>query len=106
MLISLKKYSVITLFIVSCCYGFDAVAHDPTMPVWYGSGGAKTSSVDLKLFMTFVSDINKVAIINGKSYEEGETVSGYLITDIDSDSVTLSSGSSGNKVLLLAGSNN
>jgi hypothetical protein len=56
--------------------------------------------------MTFVSDINKVAIINGKSYEEGETVSGYLITDIDSDSVTLSSGSSGNKVLLLAGSNN
>lgn len=68
----------------------DAPFHDPTQPyrsVTSEGGGA--AAPRFALTAVLISPKRRVAIVNGRPYERGETINGVEIVRIDSDAVHL-----------------
>ena len=66
----------------------DAPIYDPMRP--YGSvtsAGDGTAAPRFALTAVLISTTRRVAIVNGRPYERGETVNGAEIVRIDSDAV-------------------
>ena len=81
----MKRFIVL---LVVFCYGQDALLHDPTKPLGYTAKN-DISLQDLNFSMAFASDDNKVAIINGDSYHEGDFISGNKIVEITTNKVVM-----------------
>lgn len=75
--------------------------HDPTTPLGDNDVVPTEQSIDLDLAMTFISNSNKTAIINGDLYSIGSIVSGYEIISIEQNKVILQSVSSGEVISLV-----
>lgn len=63
---------------------------DPTQPV--GAVAVHNSQQQLKLESVLLSGERKVAVINGKAYQQGERVNGALLKSIKKRSVILEKG--------------
>ena len=59
---------------------------DPTQPSQYRAAAKRVS---LKLESVLVSDVRKVAVINGQVLAKGETIGGAEVVSIDKDKVRL-----------------
>ncbi len=68
--------------------------HDPMRPFQpvAGDGPGAAPVPRFRLTAVLISPARRVAIINGKSYQEGQKVSGAEITHIDAQSVELRDG--------------
>lgn len=77
----MKKLLLVVVFCLS--YG---ELYDPTQPAGYE---AEDTLGDIDFSMAFASDDNKVAIINGNSYHEGDSINGNKIIEIATNKVVL-----------------
>lgn len=78
--------AVVMLFVASLAWGQEQLAaeksvaaeRDPTRPLTYSAGGkhAETQGVVLRLSSVLISTQRKLAIINGQTLHEGQTIPG------------------------------
>ncbi len=76
------------LILAGTALGEDASVRDPMQPYRY-VGGPGGVAPRFALTAVLISPTRRVAIVNGKPYERGETVNGAEIVRIDSDAVHL-----------------
>jgi hypothetical protein len=67
----------------------DAPVHDPMQPYRFVGGPGGAGAPRFALTAVLISPTRRVAIVNGKPYESGETVNGAEIFRIDPDAVHL-----------------
>jgi hypothetical protein len=67
----------------------DAPVHDPMQPFHYVAGPGGVGGPRFALTAVLISPTRRVAIVNGKPYERGETVGGAEIVRIEADAVHL-----------------
>ncbi len=69
----------------------EAPVRDPMQPYRFvaGPGGVGVAAPRFALTAVLISPTRRVAIVNGKPYERGESVSGAEIVRIDTDAVHL-----------------
>jgi len=83
----------------------DAPVRDPMQPFRYvasaGAGGGVVAVPRFALTAVLISPTRRVAIVNGKPYERGESVDGAEIVRIDPDAVHLRQ--HGNEVIVPLG---
>lgn len=71
---------------------------DPTQPV--GGVAVQHKREQLKLESVLLSGERKVAVINGKAYQQGERVNGAVLKSINQRSVVLQKGNQQQKLTL------
>lgn len=71
--------------------GADAPVRDPMQPFRFvgSAGGGGAAAPRFALTAVLISPTRRVAIVNGKPYERGETVGGAEIVRIEADAVHL-----------------
>ena len=98
-----KITSILLVILLSCVAGEGFAAQlsqfvDPMRPVRYQAPAGKTSvaekklrtdTKDWQLTAVLTSAGRSVAVINGKSLQEGEQLGGYKLIQIDTDKVVL-----------------
>jgi hypothetical protein len=68
----------------------DAPVRDPMQPYRFAAGpGGSVAAPRFALTAVLISPTRRVAIVNGRPYERGESVSGAEIVRIDADAVHL-----------------
>jgi hypothetical protein len=69
----------------------DAPVHDPMQPYRFVASGAAGNAAAPRFALTavLISPTRRVAIVNGKPYERGESVNGAEIVRIEPDAVHL-----------------
>jgi hypothetical protein len=78
------------LAVVGLAHAADAPVRDPMQPYRYVAGpGSGAAAPRFALTAVLISPTRRVAIVNGKPYERGETVGGAEIVRIESDAVHL-----------------
>jgi MSHA biogenesis protein MshK len=70
-------------------FAADAPVRDPMQPYRYVAGPGGVGAPRFALTAVLISPTRRVAIVNGKPYESGETVNGAEIIRIDPDAVHL-----------------
>ena len=90
--------------LVGAAQGAEPVLHDPTQPysaiASEGGGPVGAPAPRFRLTGVLISPSRRVAIVNGKPYQEGQRVSGAELTRIESRSVQLRDGNHDLVVLL------
>lgn len=98
-----KITGIVLMILLFCVAGEGLAAQpsqfvDPMRPVHYQSPAKKTSvaerkkrtdTKEWKLTAVLISASRSVAVINGKSLQEGEQLGGYKLIQIDTDKVIL-----------------
>jgi hypothetical protein len=67
----------------------DALVRDPMQPYRFVAGPGGVGAPRFALTAVLISPTRRVAIVNGKPYERGESVNGAEIVRIDPDAVRL-----------------
>ena len=95
-----KKGTLILLMVlVGMAYGQAIKRYNPTKPIFYMVPQQKAVSQELHLSMIVLSGENRYAVINGVIVQEGGSISGFTVRDIDGQTVLLESGSGVEKKL-------
>ena len=89
-----NRYALIvasTLVVVGATHADEVLVRDPMQPYRFvvGPGGIGSVAPRFALTAVLISPTRRVAIVNGKPYERGESVSGAEIIRIDADAVHL-----------------
>ncbi len=78
-----------TLIVAGGAHAEDALVRDPMQPYRYAAGPGGGVAPRFSLTAVLISPTRRVAIVNGKPYERGESVNGAEIVRIDPDAVHL-----------------